>query len=241
MPLIIAHRGLPKGWPENTLESFRAALEHKPDYIELDYVHSRDGVPIVIHDKTLDRTTDADERLGRKKVAVDELTAAELAQLDAGSWFKANPQPQAKLSTLDAAIDAVLPQGKLMIERKGGDAATLVELLRKKNCFDRVVVQAFEWNFIAECHQLDSRIMLGCLGGDELSPQKIAKAVEIGATIVGWDQKDLQPAEIAAAHAAGLKVWSWTVNDPEKAKMLVDAGLDGIITDRCDVVRVWLK
>lgn len=240
-PLIIAHRGLPKAWPENTLESYRAALQHKPDVVECDYHHSSDGMPFVIHDATLDRTTNADETLGRKKIAVSELTAAELARLDAGSWFKANPQPQARLSTLEAIIDAVTPQAVLMIERKGGDAGPLVDLLRKKDCFDRVVVQAFEWDFIADCHQRESRITLGCLGEKELTAGKIAKAVEIGATLVGWDQKTLTPAEIAAAHAAGLKVWSWTVNDPEKAKMLVDAGLDGVITDRCDVVREWLK
>ncbi len=240
-PLIIAHRGLPKAYPENTLESYRAALAHKPDVVECDYVHSADGVPIVIHDKTLDRTTDADEKLGRPKVPVAELTVAELQQLDAGSWFQDMKFAGIRLPTLVETIDAVIPHAQLMIERKGGDPATLVELLRKKNCFDRVVVQAFEWDFIAECHRLEPRITLGVLGKKELSAERIREAIAIGANLVGWDQRDLTPAGIAAAHEAGLKVWSWTINAPDRAKLLADAGLDGIITDRCDVVREWLK
>jgi glycerophosphoryl diester phosphodiesterase len=238
-PLIIAHRGLPKQCPENTLPSFRAALEHKPDVVECDYRHSADGVPFVIHDEKLDRTTDAVAVFGRREILIGSLKRDELRRLDAGKWF--DPKfAGTRLSTLEETIDAVCPSAKLMIERKDGDPATLVELLRKKDVFDRVVVQAFDWPFIAECHRLEPRIMLGALGEHELNAMNLQTIVEMGANLVGWNVKHLTGPAIAAAHDLGLRVWSYTVNDPARARELVAAGLDGVITDRCDVVREWL-
>jgi glycerophosphoryl diester phosphodiesterase len=239
-PLIIAHRGLPKSAPENTLPSFLAALKHRPDVVECDYRHSIDDVLIVIHDDALDRTTDSLALFGKEKLSIGAKQAADLRRLDAGAWF--NPTfAKTRLPTLEETIDAVCPHAKLMIERKAGEADSLVELLRRKDCFERVVVQAFEWSFIAECHRLEPRITLGALGGKELTSEKIDEAQQIGAMIVGWDQRDLTSAGIAAAHAKGMKVWSWTVNKPERARELTAAGIDGIITDRCDVVRDWIR
>ena len=239
-PLIIAHRGLPKSTPENTLPSYLAALKHRPDVVECDYRHSRDGKLIVIHDEKLDRTTDAETVFGRKECLIGEFDAKDLERLDAGSWYK-TPFPGTRLPTLEAVIDAVCPHAKLMIERKDGDAATLVELIRRKNVFDRVVVQAFHWPFLEDCHLLEPRLKLGGLGKHELTAREIDEAKRIGATLLGWDQRDLTPEGIKLAHDAGFDVWSWTVNDPQRARDLVAAGLDGIITDRCDVVREWLK
>lgn len=238
-PLIIAHRGLPKANPENTLPSFRAALEHKPDVVECDYRHSSDGVPFVIHDDKLDRTTDAATVLGRRELLIGDVAGDDLRRLDAGRWF-APKFAGTRLPTLEEALDAVCPHAVLMIERKDGDAATLVELLRKRNLCDRVVVQAFHWPFIAECHRLEPRLTLGALGKEALDETKLRAAAQIGATIVGWNEQDLAPTAIAAAHDLGLQVWSYTVNDPGRARELVAAGLDGVITDRCDVVRDWL-
>ena len=85
--LVIAHRGNSSVAPENTLPAFAKALAAKADLVELDYHHSADGVPFVLHDDNLDRTTNAQELLGKKKVLVVDLSAAELARLDAGLWF----------------------------------------------------------------------------------------------------------------------------------------------------------
>lgn len=239
MPLIIAHRGLPKANPENTLPSYHAALEHKPDVVECDYRHSADGVPIVIHDDKLDRTTDAEAVLGRRELRIGEVSAADLRRLDAGRWF--DPKfAGTRLPTLEETIDVVCPHAKLMIERKAGDAETLVEMLRKRNLFDRVVVQAFDWSFIADCHRLEPRLTLGALGKDVLDEEKLRHAASIGANIVGWNAKDLTRLAVAAAHDHGLQVWSYTINEPDLARELVAAGLDGVITDRSDVVRRWL-
>lgn len=214
-------------------------MAHKPDVVECDYRHSADGVPIVIHDDKLDRTTDSAAIFGRPEVLIGQVPSVDLRRLDAGRWF--DPQfAGTRLPTLDETLDTVCPQAKLMIERKDGDAATLVELLRKRKLIDRVVVQAFHWPFIADCHRLEPRLTLGALGKDALDDRRLREAAEIGANIVGWNEKDLTPAGIAAAHDLGLQVWSYTVNDPTRARELVAAGLDGVITDRCDVVKSWI-
>ena len=86
-PLIIGHRGYPQFAPENTLPSFKLALDAGADLIELDYHHSTDGELVVIHDFTLDRTTDATNRWGGSHLRLDARSYAELKTLDAGSWF----------------------------------------------------------------------------------------------------------------------------------------------------------
>ena len=86
-PLVIAHRGFSQKAPENTLPAFRMALEAEADLIELDYLHSKENIPIVIHDKTLDRTTDAEERSDGEKIPVASMTVEQLKLLDAGDWF----------------------------------------------------------------------------------------------------------------------------------------------------------
>jgi glycerophosphoryl diester phosphodiesterase len=238
-PLIVAHRGLPKSFPENTLPSFRAALEHRPDVVECDYRHSADGIPVVIHDDKLDRTTDAEAVLGQREMLIGAVNWDDLRRLDAGTWF--NPKfAGTRLSSLEDTIDAVCPTAKLMIERKDGNATTLVELLQRRELFDRVVVQAFDWSFIADCHRLEPRITLGALGKGPLNAEACSRASQIGATIVGWKEADLTGDAISAAHNLGLQVWSWTVNDPARARELVAAGLNGLITDRCDLARQWL-
>src|SRR5581483_3094013 len=86
-PLVIAHRGDSSEFPENTLPAFEAAVEIGCDLVELDYHESADGVMVVIHDDTLDRTTDAKELFGGEQIAVKSKTWAELSRLDAGKWF----------------------------------------------------------------------------------------------------------------------------------------------------------
>ncbi|MGC8989034.1 MAG: glycerophosphodiester phosphodiesterase, partial [Verrucomicrobiia bacterium] len=149
-PLVIAHRGYCEFAPENTLPSFDLAIRAGADLVELDYHHSKDGQPIVIHDGTLDRTTDATNRLGRVKVAVGALTVDELKQFDAGTWF--DPKyAGTRLPLLIEALEFIQGRGGVtLIERKGGDPATLVALLRKHNWVNRVVVQSFDWRYLRE-------------------------------------------------------------------------------------------
>lgn len=228
--LVIGHRGASAKAPENTLPAFEAALKAKVDLVELDYYHSLDKVPVVFHDKTLDRTTDSVQVLGKAKLAVEQVALDDLKKLDAGKWFK--PQfAGTKIPTLLEALATIQPTGMTLIERKGGDAKTLVKLLDDEKIRGHVIVQAFDWEYLADCHKLAPDLVLGALGSKELTPLKIAQIKKTGASAVGWKHEDLNAANIAALHAAGLRVWAYTVNDTPRAKQLVEMGIDGLISD----------
>lgn len=228
--LIIAHRGDSRAAPENTIPAFRSAVRAGSDLVELDYVHTKEGVPVVIHDETLDRTTNARQLFGGEKIPVVSKTLGELRPLDAGSWF--DPEFRGtRLPTLDESLDVIQEGSVTLIERKQGDPRTCVELLRKKGLLEKVVVQAFDWKFLAGMHALAPEIALGALGSDELGSETLTALEKTGATAVGWNHEKLNREVIARLHAAGFRVWAWTVDDPARARNLAEAGIDGIITD----------
>jgi glycerophosphoryl diester phosphodiesterase len=231
-PLVIAHRGDSVHAPENTLPAFESAVKLKADLVELDYYHSKEGVPVVIHDNFLDRTTDAEAVFGKAKMLVEETALADLLKLDTGSWF--DPKFKGtKFPTLAESLDLIQAGSVTLIERKKGDAETCIKLLREKKLVDKVVVQSFDWKYVRECHDLEPTLVLAVLGGgkDTLNEARLAAAVETGASIVAWDHNKLTKNQIAAIHAKGLKAWSYTIDDSARVKELVSAGLDGVITN----------
>lgn len=228
--LVIGHRGASAHAPENTIPSFEAAIKAKADLVELDYYHSKDNVPVVIHDKDLDRTTDAEQVLGAAKIKVADTLLSDLQKLDAGKWFK--PQfAGTKLPTLLESVAAIQAGSMTLIERKGGDGKTIVKFLDDQKLRHDVVVQAFDWEYLADCHKLAPDLVLGALGSKELTPLKIAQAKRAGAAVIGWKHEDLTRDNIDAVHKAGLRCWAYTVNDTRRGKQLIEMGLDGIITD----------
>ncbi len=229
--LVIAHRGDSKIAPENTLPAFASAVKAGADLVELDYFHSADGVPVVIHDANLDRTTDAIKRMGKSKVKVVDTSLAELKLLDAGAWFQAK-FAGTRIPTLSEALDTIQSGSITLIERKGGDPATCVALLNDKNLLDRVVVQAFDWDYLDGCHKLAPSLALAALGEKEVTPEKLDRVAKTGAQVVAWEDKFTTAETISAIHKRGWKAWVWTVDSPERVAALVDAKIDGIITNR---------
>lgn len=229
--LLIAHRGDSRVAPENTLPAFRSAIRVGVDFVELDYVHSADEVPIVIHDATLDRTTNARTLWpGTEKIPVASKSLDELRTLDAGTWFH-EKFADARLSTLAEAVEVIAAGACLMIERKAGDADACLRVLHERSAIDRVVVQAFDWAFIERCRAISPDVVLGALGDKQATTEKLDQAQKLGAAVVGWDAKTLDAATIAAIHARGMKAWAWTVDDPDRARELIAAGLDGLISN----------
>jgi glycerophosphoryl diester phosphodiesterase len=228
--LVIGHRGDSLVCPENTLPAFESAVGCGCDLVELDYFHSADGVPVVVHDKTLDRTTDAKEIFSAEQISVKSKSLAELMKLDAGKWFDVK-FAGTRLPTLEEALDTIQKGSLTLIERKAGDAKTLVDLLRRKNLVRNVVVQAFDWDFLADCHALEPDLVLGALGNNKLDDAKLANVERTGARVIGWEANFLRAATIQRIHDAGYRSWAWTVDNPDKAQRLLAAGVNGLITN----------
>ena len=244
-PLIIGHRGFCAIAPENTLPSFQLALNAGADLVELDYHQTRDGIPLVIHDETLDRTTNARTRWRQRRIRVADRTAAEIQALDAGSWFE-KKFTGTTAPLLIEALDLICGRGGVaVIEHKSGDAETLAKLLRKRNVIDRVVVISFDWQFLRQVHRLESNLLLGALGRPERltdgrKPSRLSRKLDVrwlaelektGAELAVWNRQVPEPA-IRLAHERGLKVWVYTVDKSGMAKRLTGTGVDGIITNR---------
>ncbi len=234
--LVIAHRGASAEAPENTLHAFRRGIDAGADLIELDYRHAKDGRPHVCHDATLDRTTDAVRHWGASKHAIAERTSGELRALDAGGWFHPTFRG-ATLPSLAEALRVIQDGGMALIERKTGDAQTLAKLLVDRGLVERVVVQAFDWRFLAACRKELPGLSLGALGSKELTPERLAQIGQTGAGVVGWNHEYVDARCVARVHGKGLKLWVYTVDDPARALALRALGVDGIITNRPAAIR----
>jgi len=246
-PLVIGHRGYCQFAPENTLPSFKLAMSAGADLVELDYYHTKDGQLIVMHDADLDRTTDATNRWGGRKIKVETKTAAEIQTLDAGSWFDSK-YAGTKVPLLNEALDTIQNGSVTLIERKAGDPASCVKLLTGRRLINRVVVQAFDWEYLRGFHELQPDQVLGALGppsklpngkkpaGDkELSAAWLDELEKTGAKAAVWNNK-VSKAAVDLAHQRGLKVWVYTINDPVEANHLLDMGVDGIITNNTGLI-----
>jgi glycerophosphoryl diester phosphodiesterase len=229
--LITAHRGNSSVAPENTLPAFEAALEAKCDLVELDYYHSADGVPVVIHDSILDRTTDAEEVLGQPKLTVGAQRLADLQKLDVGSWFD-DKFAGARIPTLLQSLAVIQPRSVTLIERKAGDAPALVKLLQEQKLLEQVVVQAFDFEFVAACRQLSPTLALGALCGKTANMEQIKAAADTGADLIVWNHEKLGREQVDQIHQLGKKAWVYTVDDPARARLLISWGIDGIITNK---------
>ena len=248
-PLLIGHRGYCAMAPENTLPSFALALDAGADLIELDYQQSKDGVPMVIHDPTLDRTTDVRKKWKRRRIKVAQKTAAEIQTLDAGAWFDAK-FVGAKVPRLDEALDYICGRGGVpLIEHKSGDAATLATMLRERHLINKVVVISFNWKFLRELHTLEPAQVLGALGPPvrlsngrrPLHPRRrlssrLNELAKTGARIAVWNRK-VSSRDVRAAHQRGVKVWVYTVDNVRVARQLLRRGADALISNRIEAIQ----
>ena len=242
-PLVIGHRGYCAVAPENTLPSFRSALAAGADLVELDYQHSKDGMPIVMHDRILDRTTDARKKWKRRRIRVSRVIAAEIQTLDAGTWFDAK-FAGTKVPLLSEALDCICSNGGVaLIEHKSGDPGTLAKLLRKKELLNQVIVISFNWKFLRELHKLEPKLTLGALGpparlSNGRRPTHIRRGLGVrladlkksGARLAVWNRKISRRA-IQKAHRHGVQVWVYTINEAKVARQLIAHGVSGIITN----------
>ena len=233
-PFWIAHRGGGRLAPENTLAALRAGAARGYACAELDVTLSADGVAFLLHDDTLERTTD-----GRGRAAARPWSA--LAPLDAGAWFDACHRGE-PLPTLDAALDAALALGLLLnLELKAGTghAARLGRLVARRVAerwpagLTPPLISSFEAAAVAAAGAAAPGAPRALLF-ERPPPDAAEAALALGCRAIGAEHAALEAATIARAHAAGLAVLAYTVDEPAEAERLRAAGIDGLFTDAID-------
>ena len=229
-PQLIAHRGGGGLAPENTLAALRAGLAAGAHVIEVDVQRSVDGVIVLMHDATVDETTN-----GRGRVA--DLTWAELNQLDAGSHFSSEFAGEAVPRLEDALGLLTAEPVTLMIEVKDpelypGLASDLWDVIRRAGAQDRVMVISFAHNWIIGFHQLAPEVPIGILS---YWPYQVPGVAHGQAISVLWSSVLLDPTLVSRVHEAGASIVVFTVNNPTLMRCLLWLGIDGVITDRPDL------
>ncbi len=222
--LKIAHRGASGNFPENTVCAFRAAIDAGAEMCELDVQLSRDGAIVVIHDETVERTTD-----GKGEVA--ELTLEELKRLDAGAKFKGGAVKGERIPTLDEVFSVTSGKCGLNIELKaGGLEHQVAQIMQARNALADSIVSSFDWEYLKNIQQLHFNIRVGLLA-EEKPVDLMMNAVAMRAHSINprWDMvtSDL----CKAAHERGLKVYTWTVDADARMRALIACGVDGIMTN----------
>ena len=243
-PLVIAHRGASARAPENTLIAYREAIALGARVAETDVHLSADGHVIVMHDRTVDRTTSGTG-------AVAELTLPQLRELEAGSWkgpqFAGEPVP-----TLGELLELAKGRLVLCVEVKAGQGIEerIVALLREREQLDGVVVFSFDAAAVTRFEELEPRIPTVWLarrprdaGGQPLpyGSDVIDAAEAAGADALGMDHRQVEPLVVREAQARGLPVFVWTVNEPEAIRAMVEAGVDAVISDVPDVAEAVIR
>jgi glycerophosphoryl diester phosphodiesterase len=217
------HRGAAQAAPENTLSSFRAAEEAGADGIELDVHLSQDGVPVVIHDDTLDRTTDG-------RGAVNRQTLAELRRLDAGRWFAPSFAGE-RLPTLEEVLAWSAERLRVNIEIKSAGAGRAVLELLAAYPLARVLVSSFDHGLLETLRQEAEHLPLGFLAESRFWRRGLKRAAACGAESF-HPRVDLVSAPmVAACRKQGLLLYPWTVDDPVVAGRLWRLGAAGVFTN----------
>lgn len=234
MTLNIAHRGASAQAPENTMAALEKAVELGADAIELDLHVSRDGELVVIHDVTLDRTTD-----GRGPVHTHSLQ--ELKQLDAGRWFGESFAGQ-RIPTLAEVLDRFAGKVPLALEVKAGSAffpgieERVVSALREHQVLSQVAVASFDHHALFRLKELEPCLRTAALlVGRPMSMSAVAGPSKVDA--MALECSLVTKTEIDACRASGLQLVVWVVNEPAQMRHFIDLGIDGIITDRPDLLR----
>ena len=235
MPLVIAHRGNSAHRPENTLASFASALEIGAAYAEFDVHLTRDGEVVVIHDATLDRTTNGHG-------AVRNMTLAEIRRFSAGYPARfGSTYAGERVATLGEVLGLLRERAQAMIEIKpdavtddaeGGIEAHVVEEVRKAGMEKEVALISFDRRALTRCRTLAPEILRGHLFERGKAGDMLAGAREVGSELIMPEKRLLSEDLRDRAREAGVKVATWVVDDIEELRRLMRFELYGVGSNR---------
>ncbi len=232
--LTFGHRGARAYAPMNTLPSFEMVALMGAHGVEFDVRRSKDGVLVILHDATIDGTSNGNG-------AVDALTFAELHELDFGAWM-GEQYAGTQIPTLDEVFELIGQRLLMNVEIKsehlsgGGIEAQVGETIARHNLGQRILVSSFNPLTVRRCARVMPDILRGLLVESEtpFERARLLNTLKIQALHPYFPYID--EAYMAQAQARGLAVNTWTVNDPADAMRLRDLGVGAVITDRPDVI-----
>ena len=240
-PWIIGHRGFKKKYPENTLAGFRAAMDTGVPMIELDVTLSRDRKLVVIHDDTLDRTTNGHGPVG-------DQTLEQLKRLDAGSWFHSDFKGE-RLPQLVEVLKMVKGRGMINIEIKSNayeshhppDAIEkqVVDLVMQENAADKILISSFNAEILQQISEIAGRPELALISSEPADEHTLEFCRNIHAFSWHPDHRVATEDQVKRMHAAGIRVFPYTVNTFEDYAAMRAMGVDGIITDDPEAAKAW--
>lgn len=227
--IVYGHRGAKGEAPENTLAGFRHAWRHGIRHFELDLALSMDGKPVIIHDLTVDRTTD---QTGR----VADFTAVELAQMDARGGPATWPEPVG-VPSLEELLDEFPDFEHLQLEVKKDSrnrlnilCNRLTEIIQRRDLFHRVAITSSDTWFLQQIRRRNTRIPLGLVTERKFPrPTRVAARLHCQYLCLGWHS--CTDSLVKEAHKRGMHVSTWTVNRIHDMLSLEQQGVDSIITD----------
>jgi len=234
----IAHRGATGYAPENTVAGFDLAVDMKADYIEIDVQRSKDGELVVIHDTSVDRTTDGTGKVG-------DLTFDYLRSLDAGSWkgeqFAGEPIP-----TFEEILDRYHGKVGILIELKApelypGIEEQVADKLKERNLDkpqnEKIIIQSFNFESMKTMDQLLPNVPIGVLTSNRADTT--AEALQEFSAYADWFNPSygiVTEELVNQVHSLGMQIGSWTVRSQDAADFLFEMDVDAIITDYPDYV-----
>ncbi|MGF0115059.1 glycerophosphodiester phosphodiesterase [Promicromonospora sp. Marseille-Q5078] len=237
LPVTAAHRGYSSVNPENTLAAYAAAMKAGAEYVEIDVHTTADDVPVVIHDQTVDRTTDGTGD-------IEFLQSSYVGSIDAGSWFSPAFTDE-RVPTFAQVLDLMgTGSSDLLLEIKGPETREevnrTVDMILDAGLEDRVVLQSFDEDALRYAYDRAPQIPLGLLRST-LDADPVAKAQELHAAYYNPSGSALatRPSVVEDLNAAGVAVFVWTVDSAADWSTYSDLGVEGMITNRPGAFIGW--
>lgn len=221
--LNIAHRGASGRFPENTLRAFNAAIDAGVQMCELDVQLTSDGALVVIHDETVERTTDGNG-------AVRAMTLVQLKRLDAGVRFRTEFKGE-RVPTLEEVMTLAEGRCGLNIEIKSaGVEHKVCELIVRRGALATAMISSFDWDALAVVRHFEPRMRVGLLAS-QWPARLVGAAFELKAESINPRANMVTEDLCIAAHERNLSVYTWTVDEPVEMRRLIAFGVDGIMTN----------
>lgn len=217
--IIVAHRGFSGLYPENTLLSFRKAVEVGADFVELDVNQTKDDILVVIHDSTVDRTTNG-------KGKVEQLTYEEIKQLDAGAW---KGFPGETIPSLEEVLLEIAGKAKIFIEIKKCDVEKLVEMIRKLKVEEEVIVGSFDIEYVKKIRRLAPEVTTSLITSE--IPRDLRPLLRYGIQQLSVYFRSLNREVVKRLFSHGLTVNVWTPNTDEELEYALSLDVQSVTTD----------